>query len=825
MVFATETAPAASIYATRTAVRAALAGMQPSEADAADAGDAVLVTIRNLAFETNRDGLAEHLRLATGLSFDREPRRVELVTSSNTGRNVGRARVSVPSRAEAEVVVQKVDGTELDGRTLSLRFADPKLDDAIVTIRNLPPETRIGDVTRHVKRVTERGSVGRIVFKKKDQSVDVAFRSRAGAEAAALQLDGTELAGRTLSARVSPRKTRSVSPRPAAPPAPPSSDGSPRAGARSREAVVAALASWVALWPDRAHSDHLDAFYRDHPHLGRKPKGFAWLTADLLAAQGLQRRPDQRGGFFLEELDDDAAAAWAARAPIQAAEPATAWGAAPIEAPASDGATAILALVARADALRPRLERRDEDIRARVQSVLQKAVSFRRCAVGVFGSATSGLRTSDTADLDLCVLDPAIEKKASAYRALLSEARELDGNGDLFERGTRLKKARRALEVAMREKEREAQMVVDMTAAGTSIEKVQLHEDKWRSVCEEIPRLEEVLREAEANNTPIIDRVMELREQADDKKFKNAGCVYPIKSALERARGFGEFKVVRHARVPLVKCVYTQRPLSEIALDIVPGNAVAHANSRLLKAYGDKAPAFRALVLVVKSWAKSRGLNDASEGYLSSYAHALTCLHFCLVKGLWPRDFHDAPVNMVEDIDVSWQEVGWSPPKQPSFELVRSYFEYMNSVIHDDGAYCLCCRARPTASRDDGDRGAYLISKDRWTFKNEDSRRQCLGRLSIEDPFRTFDSRGPHDPAATLERGGLEKLKAGYTAAVALLGDDSKEERQRVAELAAMDLDERSMWAARKEANIAAMAAGRAPPPPPPPRRSRRAGR
>ena len=98
MVLEIETAPA-SIYAATTAMNAALAG------------DAVLVTIRNLAFETNRDGVAEHLRLATGLSFDREPRRVELVTSSNTGRNVGRARVCCPSRAEAEVVVQKVDGT------------------------------------------------------------------------------------------------------------------------------------------------------------------------------------------------------------------------------------------------------------------------------------------------------------------------------------------------------------------------------------------------------------------------------------------------------------------------------------------------------------------------------------------------------------------------------------------------------------------------------------------------------------------------------------------------------------------------------------------
>ena len=788
MVLEIETAPA-SIYAATTAMNAALADAE------------VLVTVHNLAFETNRDGLAEHLGVAE--------HRVEVLMRPD-GRSSGRARVCFPSRAEAEGVIQKVHQTDLDGRTISLSVKrdTTAAGETIVTLRNLPPATKTGDVTKHVKRVTERGSVGRIIlYKKGALSADVAFKSLAEAEAAARKLDGTELAGRTLSARVSPRKARSVSPRPATPPAPPSSNGSPRAGARSREAVVAALSAWVAARrPDRTHSRNLDLFYSEHPHLGRKPKGSAWLTPDLLAAQGLQQRPDgSGGGFFLEELDDDAAAAWA-----------------PVAEPASDGAAAILALVARADALRPRLERRDEDIRARVQSVLQKAVSFRRCAVGVFGSAASGLRTSDTADLDLCVLDPAIEKKASAYRALLSEARELDADGELFERGTRLKKARRALDVATREKEREAQMVVEMTAAGNTIEKVQKHEDKWRSVCEEIPNLEAVVRELEEANTSIIDRVMELREQADDKKFKNAGCVYPMKSALERARGFGDFKVVRHARVPLVKCVYNpnERGVSEIALDIVPGNAVAHANSRLLKAYGDKAPAFRALVLVVKSWAKSRGLNDASEGYLSSYAHALTCLHFCLVKGLWPRDFHDSAPHMIEDIDVSWEEVGWSPPKKPSFELVRSYFEYMNSVIHDDGAYCLCCRARPTASRDDGDRGAYLISKDRWTFKNDASRKQCLGRLSIEDPFRTFDSRGPHDPAATLERGGLEKLKAGYAAAVALLGDDAKDERRRILELAAVSLEEdsRTMWAARK-----AMAAGRAPLPPP--RRSRRGGR
>ena len=157
MVLAIETAPAASIYATRTAVKEALAGMQPSEADAADA---VLVTVHNLAFETNRDGLAEHLGVAE--------HRVEVLMRPD-GRSSGRARVCFPSRAEAEAVIQKVHGSELDGRPLSLSVKRDNTADGetIVTLRNLPPTTKTGDVTKHVKRVTERGSVGRIILYKK----------------------------------------------------------------------------------------------------------------------------------------------------------------------------------------------------------------------------------------------------------------------------------------------------------------------------------------------------------------------------------------------------------------------------------------------------------------------------------------------------------------------------------------------------------------------------------------------------------------------------------------------------------------------------------
>ena len=69
-------------------------------------------------------------------------------------------------------------------------------------------------------------------------------------------------------------------------------------GGKSREAVVAALAAWVARrLPDRTSVDDLDAFYADHPDLGRKPRGVAWLTPDLLEAQNLQKN-----GSFLEPL-------------------------------------------------------------------------------------------------------------------------------------------------------------------------------------------------------------------------------------------------------------------------------------------------------------------------------------------------------------------------------------------------------------------------------------------------------------------------------------------------------------------------------------------
>jgi DNA polymerase sigma len=51
-------------------------------------------------------------------------------------------------------------------------------------------------------------------------------------------------------------------------------------------------------------------------------------------------------------------------------------------------------------------------------------------------------------------------------------------------------------------------------------------------------------------------------------------------------------------------------------------------NSALIKAYADIDPRVRVICLCIKHWAKMRGVNDAANGSLSSYAWVLLVIHF-----------------------------------------------------------------------------------------------------------------------------------------------------------------------------------------------------
>lgn len=67
-------------------------------------------------------------------------------------------------------------------------------------------------------------------------------------------------------------------------------------------------------------------------------------------------------------------------------------------------------------------------------------------------------------------------------------------------------------------------------------------------------------------------------------------------------------------------------PLAGFKVDVTVNNRLAVINTKLLRDYGAVDARLRALVLLVKHWAKRRRVNDAYVGTLSSYAYVLMCI-------------------------------------------------------------------------------------------------------------------------------------------------------------------------------------------------------
>lgn len=79
------------------------------------------------------------------------------------------------------------------------------------------------------------------------------------------------------------------------------------------------------------------------------------------------------------------------------------------------------------------------------------------------------------------------------------------------------------------------------------------------------------------------------------------------------------------ARVPILKVL---DPVSSFHLDVCLNNELGHHNTNMLYAYANMESRVRPLCLLVKYWAKRRGINDAYRGTLSSYAYVLMIIQF-----------------------------------------------------------------------------------------------------------------------------------------------------------------------------------------------------
>ncbi|GJQ10414.1 hypothetical protein GpartN1_g2205.t1 [Galdieria partita] len=112
-------------------------------------------------------------------------------------------------------------------------------------------------------------------------------------------------------------------------------------------------------------------------------------------------------------------------------------------------------------------------------------------------------------------------------------------------------------------------------------------------------------------------------EQLDERHIVNRLGVILRQAKMESV----ECRI--RARVPIVKF---HDPLTRLSVDVCINNKLARHNSALLRTYASLDPRVQILGLLIKYWAKCRGINQPFTGTLSSYAYILLLIQFLQIR-------------------------------------------------------------------------------------------------------------------------------------------------------------------------------------------------
>lgn len=138
-------------------------------------------------------------------------------------------------------------------------------------------------------------------------------------------------------------------------------------------------------------------------------------------------------------------------------------------------------------------------------------------------------------------------------------------------------------------------------------------------------------------------------------------------------------------------------------IDITFNNLLPLYNSRLLKSYSLLDDRVAKLGRLVKFWSKSRAVNEALEGTLSSYSHCLLLIHFLQRSGILPilQEKHHNEQEMLDENLFSWS--------LQSGQSADEFVKHFADICFD----CLIRRQSTSAS----------CSKDLWGMLICDSQR------------------------------------------------------------------------------------------------------
>merc|ERR1712183_437096 len=194
-------------------------------------------------------------------------------------------------------------------------------------------------------------------------------------------------------------------------------------------------------------------------------------------------------------------------------------------------------------------------------------------------------------------------------------------------------------------------------------------------------------------NTSDIDLCVMANDKAKQqtkKRFDGVKELLTLKKAIKHVVGH-KIDVIS-ARVPILKFSH-----NGVQCDICMNNENALRNTHLLRTYSLYEHRLPPLVMVVKEWARSRGINDAGKGTLSSYALTLMCIHYlqCVPKIL-PSLQKDHPEHFnISDVGELVRTKPWQLLKSSSSakvtvgKLLVNFFHYYSHFPWEEKEVCV----------------------------------------------------------------------------------------------------------------------------------------
>ncbi|XP_072039215.1 poly(A) RNA polymerase GLD2-B-like [Amphiura filiformis] len=187
-----------------------------------------------------------------------------------------------------------------------------------------------------------------------------------------------------------------------------------------------------------------------------------------------------------------------------------------------------------------------------------------------------------------------------------------------------------------------------------------------------------------------------------NQKRDAKNILYQLKDYLRDRCSFMRRLQVIPAKVPIIK--FTHK-FSGLECDLNINNATGIRNTHLLQTYAKLDQRVAPLVLIIKQWASQCGINDASQGTLSSYSWVLMVLNYLQVRCDPPvlpalqqkysstfsqfsnvRQFHGIDPSSPLPSHINYQ----SQNKQDVGTLLRGFFEYYaNEFDFSSGVMCV----------------------------------------------------------------------------------------------------------------------------------------